>query len=146
MPIVMADYLREWSSCAVDMFDRVSDVVSRDRVARIADGIGDDATSEECDAAHDAITEIVRAEYVTPGRLADAIASIVRDYDADGVAEECELSTPAECVDYARNVLVLPGRRAIGGYPIDYAGTESDAAYVVVVVASSDAIDAALGR
>ena len=77
--------------------------------------------------------------------LTAAIATIVAAYDRDGVSDEYGFTGPGDCVAHARDVLTLPGTRAIGGYPIDT--DDPDAwAYIAVVSASDAEIAAALSR
>lgn len=143
------DDVRDWTSCAYDLFDRLPGEaarVARDRVWRVSDMLPDDATPGSCETAHDAVTAIVRREYLTTDRVASAILIVMRDYVADGIAEEFGFMVPGDYVAYARDVLTLPGRFVPGGHPVEYAGSDSDIAFATVIAAPDDMIAAALGN
>jgi hypothetical protein len=147
--IATAEYAREWFTCAYDLFDRLPGAdarEARDTVWSVSDALADDATPEECTEAFERVRELVQSRYLTTDRVARAILILARDYVADGVAEEMSLLTPTDHVDYARNVLTLPGQRTMGGYPIDYQGSDSDIAFVTVVAATDAMISEALGK
>lgn len=145
--IATAEHAREWFTCAYDLFDRLPGAdarEARDTVWNVSDALADDATPEECQRAHEAVTELVRTRYATPERVRSAITDVVREQSE--YADEYDLATPADHVAHVRNTVNLPGVHAIGAIPVDYAGTSTDRAYVVVLVADDAMISEALGK